>query len=255
MTYQPDQSAYDNFGNLLVHDADAHFQLINKHFIYRPGTVQDTPNGSVSAGATSILLDDATGFVTGQEIVVEEGNTEESQILTVTNVVTNTITLDRPLDNAYTTAANVEVVTHSADVNGSLASPVSFRVTPPADETWHLLRLIIQMTMGTAPDDAKFGNLTALTHGVTIRKNAAQKYTLTNWKDNGDMKEDMYDLDYIAASGAADDGLKGRWTFANAGVAILLDGSASEYLELLVQDDLTGLNTFHVKAQGHVVGV
>lgn len=37
------------------------------------------------------------------------------------------------------------------------------------------------------------------------------------------------------------------------GVVIRVDGDLGESLELLIQDDLTGLETFRIVVQGHVV--
>ena len=95
--------------------------------------------------------------------------------------------------------------------------------------------------------------VTALTNGLHIRtnKSSGTYRTLTNWKDGGDLVNDMYDVTYRARSGATFSSLC-RWTFAKSGAVIKLDGTTGDTLEFLVQDDLSLITEFHIKAQGHI---
>ena len=113
------------------------------------------------------------------------------------------------------------------------------------------------MTFNSAGSDALFGNLTALTRGVVLRKADGINHTIFNAKTNGDFALRMYDIAYTdRAVPSQSYGLRGRSTFAGQdkrGVVIRLDGDNSEELELLVQDDLSTLTSFRIVAQGHVV--
>lgn len=241
---------------LNIHDADVHNILINRHFVDFD-TVTESPTVAIVPGDTVILVADTTGFVVGppaSTIAIKNaaGDVLEHHFV-VTAVVANTsITVDRPIDLAYTTSATLEVVSLDMNVVGSLATPISYIIKPPVDEVWHIMRVLLSMTDGSPMDDALFGGITALVNGVTLRENRADVTTLTNWKANKDMKEDMYDVKYALKAPAGSYGLNGRWTFKNAGVAMRLDGAAGDTLEILIQDDLTGLDTFRIKAQGHI---
>ena len=106
-----------------------------------------------------------------------------------------------------------------------------------------------------AMDDGKFGGLNALPNGVVIRLFTNGVYqTLTHWKSNADLKDDMYDVTYSAKAPTGQHGLSSRWTFTKGGFVADLDGTTGDYLEVLIQDDLTGLLDFEVKGQGRLFG-
>ena len=50
---------------------------------------------------------------------------------------------------------------------GSLASPFSYKIMPLAGEIWHITKISISMAHSSAGDLGKFGNITALTNGIT----------------------------------------------------------------------------------------
>ena len=241
--------------NLDVHTADTHFKLINRHVMNFTGTTSNFA-GAVSAGATSFDVDDASGFSVGDGIFISEGNIEETDDIEIISISSNTITVNYQLDNTYTTAGQIEKIEENMSLNiGSLASPISFIIQPPSNETWHILRIIIFIEDEQAMDDSKFGGITnGITNGVHIRENKSQDRTLSFWQTNGDIAEDTYDVTYTDKVGGGNFGLRGRWTPKKVDVVVKLDGSLSEKLEVLIQDDLTGLVDFKMKAQGHIEG-
>jgi hypothetical protein len=239
-------------GTLDIHDADIHNILINRHFIDFDAATEN-PSVAIAAGDTTVLVADTTGFAVGDDIVIKDagGDVREHHFLITALVVNTSITVDRPIDKDYTTSATLELVAVDMNVAGTLAAPVIYEIVPPSDEVWHLLRILISITDDTAMDDAKFGGIAALTNGVVLRDNKTDDTTLTIWKSNQDMIEDMYDVTYSSKAPAGSYGLRGRFTFKNSGVAIRLDGALGETLQILIQDDLTGLSTFKIKTQGH----
>ena len=102
----------------------------------------------------------------------------------------------------------------------------------------------------------KFGDLAELINGVVLRGNFGdgQQYgTLTNWKRNGDIKTDMFDVEFDSRStGGGSYGTSGRGTFKEAGAVVRLDGDDSDKVEVYIQDDLTALASFTMKFQGHL---
>jgi hypothetical protein len=248
-------------GALNVNSAWVYRKIVNETF-HKHGSSTNL-NSAATAGDTSISVDDTAGFIVGDEIKIEEVvdgvGVQEIGVMTITVVAAGTpgtLTLDRPLGFDYTTAADVIEVTTNMAVSGSLASPEIFEIDPPDGTIWQLTRIMHSITDQTAMDDAKFGGITALTNGVALRATTAAGRTVVfaNWKSNSDMKLDMYDVDYSTKAPSGFFGLNGRWTFTKAEVIAELDGDASpiQKMEVLIQDNLTGLDTFEMKAQGRV---
>jgi hypothetical protein len=246
---------------LNVNSAWVHRKIVNETFHQHDGTTN--LNSAATAGDTSLSVDDTSGFALGDEIKLEETvdgvGVQEIGIMTITNSPTGapgTIQLDRPLGFDYTTAAVVsEVITNMAVV-GSLASPEIFEIDPPPGTIWQFTRVMHSITDQTAMDDAKFGGISALTNGVCLRATteAGRTVIFANWKSNADMKLDMYDVDYSTKAPSGFFGLNGRWTFTKAEVVAELNGSADpvQKLEVLIQDNLTDLDTFYMRGQGRV---
>jgi len=244
-------------GAINIHDADVHTVLVNRHFIDFDAATEN-PSVAIAEGDTIILVADTTGFVVDGHIVIKDASGDIMEHhLDITAVVVNTsITVDRPIDIAYTTSATLEVVMiNMAATVGSLAAPIVYEVTPPSNEVWHIKRVLFSLTDQTAMDDSLFGGITALTNGVVLVEDKAVNQTITNWKTNGHEKEDMYDVSYSLKAPAGFYGFNGRFTFEKMGAIVKLDGSLGDSLKVYIQDDLTNLDTFRMKAQGHKEGV
>lgn len=242
-------------GALNVNNALVHKVGINEYFFSRSGTTT-TLSGAASEGDTTINVTNAAAFSVGDKIRLEEDPLAEQGILFITAIVANAVTLDRPIANDYTTAAEIEIVENNMSlVVGSVASPISYRITPPTGAVWQMTRVLISITSTTAMDDAKFGGIPALTNGVVIKgETSVRTAVVTNWKSNTDMINDMFDIEYSSKAPAGSNGLRGRWTFTKAEFIIEMDGDNGDFSEILIQDDLTALSTFTIKAQGRLFG-
>jgi len=237
-----------------VNAAWVHRKIVSETFYRKTGIASDLATPA-SSEDTSITVIDSTGFVTGDEIKICEGATQEIGLLTLTNVVGNVLTLDRPLANEYTTGLEVCQVESNMAVNGSLASPVSFIVKPPTGTVWQITRYLLSLIDGTVMDDGKFGGISSLTNGVVLKAitEAGRVVIFGNWKNNGDIKLDMYDVEYSDKAPAGEYGLRGRWTFTKAEVVAEVNGDDPlQQMEILIQDDLTANTSFRMKAQGRV---
>lgn len=242
-----------------VNSAWVHRQIVNDEFHQRTGVITN-PSGAVSAGATSITVDDTTGFIIGSKIKIEETvdgiGIHETGILTITNVAGGVLTLDRPLGFDYTVAASIEKVITNMAIDGTLASPEIFEIVPPPGTIWQIMRILPTILDNAAMDDGLFGSLTALTNGVALRATTAagRIVVFANWKTNGDIRADMYNVDYLPKAPAGLYGVGGRWTFTNLSVVAELDGDASpiQKVEALIQDPLATLTSFGIKGQGRV---
>jgi len=244
---------------LNVNPAYVHRKIVNETFHQHTGTITN-PSVAIDMGDTDITVDDTTGFIVGSEIKLEEEvsgvGVQEIGILTITAVVGSVLTVDRPIGNDYTTAATVEEVITNMAVDGTLASPEIFEIDPPLGTIWQFTRILISIVDNLVPDDGKFGGIAALTNGVSLRATteAGRTVVFANWKTNGDMKLDMFNVDYSDRAPAGAYGVNGRWTFTAAEVVAELDGDASpiQKLEVLVQDALSANITFKIRGQGRV---
>lgn len=235
-----------------VHIAGINNAIVNELFHHH--TAVNSTLASVSAiGATSIILADATGFVVGDIIQINNG-VIETTFPQITIITTNTLTLDRPLDFSYGIGDIVEVV--HADLTtdlGSLATPTSHKLQPEENVIWHIERIIISMTHSSAATDDKFGNLAPLANGIVLRAFINGRFgTFTVWKTNRDIRLDMYDVEYTDKAGSSLFGTHARGSFNRIGVTIRLDGSKGDYLEALVQDDIRTMNSLFINGQGHI---
>ena len=243
-------------GALKVDQALVHKVGISEHAKRDLGATT-TLDVLASSGDTLINVADTTGFLVGDTIRISDTTVNERSHFHITAVDAGvSLTLNRPLDNDFEVGDDVTEIQITMNQVGSLASPVSFKVAPPSSERWQITRIMTTMLDATAMDDGKFGGLTALTNGVAIRVvNNGTVRTLTHWKSNADLKDDMYDVTYSTKPPAGTfHGLSSRWTFTKGEFVVDLDGSTSDYLEILLQDDLSGLVDFEVKAQGRLFG-
>jgi len=245
-----------------IHDADVHNQIINRlagQFTATSTTVATATTGD----GTEYTLDiaDATGFANNDYIHINTTSEESTfpQIISASPALPTTgpvtLTLDRRLDNAHSVGDTVtKVIIDMASQTATMASPQEYFIGPPVGEVWHITRLLFSMTHGSAGDLSLFGDITALTNGVLLRARIDSNYgTFTNWKTNADIKDDMYDVGFDdRAGGGGRYSTSGRGTFRNAGAIVRLDGDTNDRIEIYIQDDITALDSFTMKFQGHL---
>lgn len=205
------------------------------------------------AGDVQVEVDDTTGFNVGDVIELHD-TIIETTFPTITALPGgNIIVLDRPLDFGYSVGDVAHVIhVDLSTTAGTLANPISHIVKAHVGQVWHIERIILSMTHVSAAADSNFGDISALTNGVVIRAYINGQFgTFTNWKNNRDIRLDMYDMEYTDKAGPSLFGTHGRGSFNRIGVTVRLDGNKGDYLEALVQDDLTGLSSFLINGQGH----
>lgn len=243
-------------GAINVHDADVHREIVDRYF-HQHTTPSTTLSVASLAGATSITVTSSAGFAVNDFLHI---NTTAEELVhpRITAIAGNVLTLNKPLDYAHAIGSTVDKAILNMNVIGSLASPRSFKVFPEAGKIWHLMRITISMAHGTAGDFGLFGGIAALTNGLVFRRydgTSGLFTTFTVWRDNDDINADMGDLHFVTRSGGGGTfGTAATGNFKDLGAIAYLDGTAGDYLELLIQDDISALNSIRVKAQGHFEG-
>jgi hypothetical protein len=174
----------------------------------------------------------------------------------VTNVVTNTISIDRPVCQVFPVTSEVVAGIWNANVNGSV-TPQIFHVKPPPGQVWDTTAIHVAITDNSAMDDSLFGGITALTNGVLLRKKLNSKGYENRGliKNNGDLRL-VCDADYAARAPSGEFGISGKCKFqggGNLGVTIRVDANQDEELEMLIQDDLLAILTLKAVVLYHVV--
>ncbi len=170
----------------------------------------------------------------------------------------NNLDMDSPLNRDYLTGATIFESNDDMLVDGS-STPVIFSILPLPTQKGDIVRIVISFTSSSAQDFETFGSMPALTNGCLLRTKREDGTfdNIFNWKNNGEFIERAFDYDYQLNNGGGVRSFMARRTFGGQsknGVVIRLDGSLSEELQVVVQDDLstaTTNTTFRMFAQGH----
>ncbi len=202
-------------------------------------TLTLTSTTGFTDGKSAAVFADVDDFYIGKQIGAPAGSV---------------ITVDTPVDIVLANASAVAAVTTNMAVDGSVTTQI-FQIGPTgpgSTAVTDVTRVLGHILDSTAMDDGKFGGITALTNGVVFRKNDGVITNYWNVKTNADLALICYDFRYSDKAPGGQYGCNFRNTYAgqhNHGVILeLLPG---EFLEILIQDDLTGLDEFIMMAQGH----
>lgn len=236
-----------------VHIDELHNQPVNELFHLHTG-VTSTIAAAVTAGDISVQVASDVAFTVGDVVQLNNGQIETTFPTITAKLGGNILQFDRPLDFNYAINDIIEIVhTDLSTTAGTLAAPIIHRIQPEPDEIWFINRIILLMTHAVAATDDKFGGIAALVNGMVLRANINGQFgSFTNWKTNGDIILDMYDVTYSDKAGPSLFGTSGRGSFSRIGVAIKLDGTVGDFMDILVQDDITALNSFFINGEGYI---
>jgi hypothetical protein len=209
---------------------------------------------TVVVGNYTATLVAGHGMVVGNMLVLKQDTSFFQAI--VLNVATNTITIDRPFDYAYTAAATGQRCTYNMAVNGSVTPQVFY--TGPADTNIALdiNNIVFHLEDNLAMDTSKFGGIPTLTRGVVVRRVDGTTKNLMNVKNNGELANYCTHTVFDLKAPAGEYGFTAIKTFNSQmgnGVAIRLNNATRDELQIIIQDDLSDLISFYVMVQGHVV--
>ena len=174
---------------------------------------------------------------------------------TVVWVSVNTITVDSSFDRIYTTSTTFERHTPEMSVNWSV-TPQTYFIKPASGVKYDITRIILVIEDWSSMDTATFWGIAPLTNWCLLRKKDWIFKNLMNWKTNWEWMERSFDWIFDDKAPSGSFWFRWRSTFwwqDKRGVTIRLDWSTNDELQLIVQDDLTGLSKMRIIAQWHVV--
>lgn len=207
--------------------------------------------------ARTVTLTAGHGAIAGDVLeLVKLSNGSDFIQVRVLTVVGDVLTIDSPLNHVYTTTdSQMAISDDNMAVDGSV-TPQIFSVNPAANQAGDINRVMTIMTGTSDMDFTTFGDIVGgLINGCVLRiNNGDGTYRhIANFKNNGDIEHFTYDSRYFTNKAGGIRGFTARGTFNGQdkhGVAIRLDGALGESIELVVQDDLTPLESKLWLAQG-----
>jgi hypothetical protein len=209
-----------------------------------------TLTSGIAVGDTVINVGSSTGVVAGEAITIYEGK-RMSQFI-VAGTTATTITINPSSDFAYTTAALVESGPWNMAVDGSV-TPQIFTIKCPPSGRFYIHAFNHTILDQSVMDDAKFGGLTALTNGIVVRRTNGGTKNLSIIVNNTGFYEFGYDTSYSAKAPAGYYGFKARKDLGQVnGITGLLKGADDDEFQLIVNDDLTGLDQFTCNIHGYI---
>ena len=205
---------------------------------------------------TTITVDDPTGCVAGTYIGVFNAVGNRSFFATQIGAPSgNVLSLDTPIDFEYQIGDTVACFSRELDVNGSVTPQIfNVQVGSGATVSIDITRIMMHILDSTSMDDAKFGGGAALTKGIVLRRVDGDTRNIWNLKTNGEIGLLCYDRRYDDKAPSGFFGLTARNTFAGVdkhGPVVRLN--PGDELQLIIQDDLSGLDMFRIMAQGSQV--
>ena len=210
--------------------------------------------------STFIVVSDTTGIGANTYVIVFNPVQQRFSTFNRLSNSNDTIFLDTPLDVAYDSASYVDFSTKEMNVDGSTTSQtfgIRGASPSPLGITVDITRIIFSCTTSGLVDLSKFADIAGgLTNGLVLRKRDGSYYNVFNVKTNQELAGLMYDWQPYASANPiqGQDGFVSRLTFGGQekiGVVIRL--APGDDLEFLVQDDLSGITSFQVMAEGHIV--
>ncbi len=247
------------FGNVIVRDQST--PIIDLAMTRQLGLV--TLSAALTLGDLTFEIDSPSAtpapgnILTLKDITGVDFYQGEITSATPTTGDKHDVVMDTPMDFAYLTEDLGSLGSREMNVDGS-STPVVFTVSPVglnAGTEWDITLMTFILLDSSAMDDGKFGGLDKLTNGFVIRSDNGNNKNVMNVKTNGEFAESAFDRVYSDKAPAGQFSILIKRTISgkeNSGVVLRIEASTDDGIKCIVQDDLTGLDVFRVRVQGHV---
>jgi len=144
------------------------------------------------------------------------------------------------------------------NANGDYSSTADiFYIQPGAEQVFRISRMLVSIEDTNGMSASDYGNITSgLTNGIQVRKQD-DSGTISDLTDGLPVQSNAawgsfcYDVELKAWS-TGNELLVVRWTFTKSGQFIRLNGSNNERLEVVLNDNLTGLIGHYFLVQGYI---
>jgi len=231
----------DGKGMLPFHEEHPHWSFFNTHLHSETATTQ-LLTAEATRGSYTLTVANSTGFPSGK-LIIEGTAAREPDSIKIMGESAGVITLAKPLDNTYPVGTQIRKVSLNMAVNGSV-TPVSFVFRAPPGPPVHIETINWYIKTPAEAADSRFGGGPPLPRGMYMRevKNSGAFYrTIGIYRINQRFRVFDFDVTTGDRANPADS----YWTWAkinllqaNSGI-VRLDHADGDYLEALVQDDLT----------------
>lgn len=222
--------------------------ILDLLFLERLGTFQLAADTSIDSRFIQVV---AGHNITAGNIV-ELHNGSKFQQDTVLSVVGDVVELDNPLGDVYITGVDQYRSNRDMRVDGSV-TPVVFSIRPNPAQSGDITAIKWAIQSQQSMDFTSFGSVSPLTRGCLLRvKRADGTYNnIFNFKSNGGLTLRGFNHYFQEKSGGglhsfvAKIGFNGQ---EQRGVVVRVDGEFNEELQIVVQDNLLGLNQALINA-------
>jgi len=222
-----------------------------------------TTTAPVAIGDYTLAVTSATGIVAGKYLSVFDPTSVRFMNAYVLSIDTLVVTIDRPFDFAFPSGSYVDISETDLSVNGA-TTPVIAGLrnnaggTPPPgiEKTMDVTRVLFHCVTDGASNLTTFGDLAALTRGLVMRRRDGEYHNVFNCKTNAELQGIMYDFEIVATGtvGQGQDGFFGRLTFSGQSkMGVTQRIAIDEDLEIIIQDNLSGLTQLRIIAEGSIV--
>lgn len=239
------------------HHGDVHRDWINHYFFRELNSYSIAVNSTI--GDYNLTLNSTTGLSVGDTLHIGEAeNHEHEPAQIISSVVGNIITLDRPLDKNHTVGELVyEISIDVTNVAGSIPGHVSYKCMPQYNQTWHIKKISVSCNDNSDMDFTNFCGEAALSNGIVFREydgltNNYRTYFVT--KSNGDFIKSADSHDILSKTGGGEYSFNAVLDLSVVDVAFNINGDNGDFLEILIQDDLTAITNLNFLCSGHVEG-
>lgn len=228
---------------------DLHFVQFITSLVLAADTITNTNTITVESGHGLTTAD------AGIHIALFNTPTNTFVSMELVSVLGDVITLDSPLNQVYTVGVStVAAFLNNMNVDGSI-TPQIFTVTSRPGISGNMVAISMQLRDTVPMDFGTFGGLPPLTNGCVLRiNNGDGTYrNLYNFKSNGDVILMAFSHEFAQNNGGGVRGFDAQIKFGgegNHGAIVQLLDPLSESIEVVVQDDLTGLTLMDWVIQG-----
>lgn len=202
----------------------------------------------------TIELEPGHGFVVGNMIEIDDGDTKQYQSRVV-GVSGDILTVTNPLCYAFDITATVKRTEQDGNVDGSV-TPILYTMAPPPGVQWDINILSVNMLDQTDMDDSLFGGIAAPIPGVIYRVVNDDCNNIFTAVDNSCYIRHCDWAMYSDKAPAGYYGFNAKRYFNSQqgdGVSVRIGGADVHEFQMVIAADLTGLDRFWNVIRGHVV--